>query len=125
MGKTAVYRWKSGRWVKTSSKKVHYKTDKAAAVGGWQPRDTTWHSEDNTPTRQTVVVVPWVIDRIAAETRPGATGRWTVRTSPPGQSATPKRASAPLLAALSRPGRRTAIVPRRTASPSDDCPGGA
>ncbi len=39
VGKTTVYRWKSGKWVKTSTRKVHYKTDKAAfAVGGWHLR---------------------------------------------------------------------------------------
>ena len=39
MGKTSVYRWKSGKWVKASTKKVRYKTEKAAfAVGGWHLR---------------------------------------------------------------------------------------
>ena len=40
VGKTTVYRWKSGNWVKTSAKKVHYKSDKTAfAVGGWHLRE--------------------------------------------------------------------------------------
>ena len=39
VGKTTLYRWKSGKWVKTSNKKVHYKSDKAAfVVGGWHLR---------------------------------------------------------------------------------------
>jgi len=39
VGKTTVYRWKSGKWVKTSTRKVRYKTDKAAfKIGGWHLR---------------------------------------------------------------------------------------